>query len=513
MTAATIKTAFDKAEPIDLWPDPRDLPGGLAPVPEFSPEVLPETLRPWVSDISDRMQTPAEYVAIPAMVAAATVVGRKVAIRPKQFDDWTEVPNLWGCIVGRPGVLKSPAMSQALKPLARLKALAGEQYEADKADFDAAAIERDLRESAAKDAMKKALKADPNADVSALRVEAESEPSLRRYDTSDSSYQALGELLRHNTNGLMVFKDELVGLLRPLDRDENAEAKAFFLQAWNGTGDYTFDRIGRGSNLRVPSLVLSVLGSTQPAKIQPYVDGVVNGTGDDGLLQRFALTVWPDNPPGWEYVDRLPRAEYRQAAFDVFDHLDGLTGESVGAVTDDFDGKLPYLRFTDAARERFKDWLTHLMGRVYDGQLHPAMESHLSKYRSLVPSLALLHHLMSGGTGAVGELSVLSALAWAEYLEGHAHRLYGAAVNDEAQAAKAILRHIRSGDLQDGFNRREIERRGWAFLQSNTDRIEAGLGLLVDYGYLRCVSPAPVNDRGGRTPLPTYAINPKVAGK
>jgi putative DNA primase/helicase len=35
--------------------------------------------------------------------------------------DWLELPNLWGCIVGRPGAMKSPAMMEALKPLHRLE--------------------------------------------------------------------------------------------------------------------------------------------------------------------------------------------------------------------------------------------------------------------------------------------------------------------------------------------------------------------------------------------------------
>ena len=73
-----------------------------------------------------------------------------------------------------------------------------------------------------------------------------------RYSTNDSSYQALGDLLRHNTNGMLVYKDELMGLLKPLDREENSEARAFYLQGWNGDGNYTFDRIGRGANLHVP---------------------------------------------------------------------------------------------------------------------------------------------------------------------------------------------------------------------------------------------------------------------
>jgi hypothetical protein len=510
MSGASIKQSFDNAGVLNLWTEPRELPGGLAPVPEFSCELLPPHLRNWVEDISERMQTPPEYVAVPAIVSAAAVLGRKVAIRPKSRDDWCVVPNLWGCIIGRPGVMKSPAIGQALKPLARLAALASEEYGELRNAYDAGSIERDLRKDAAKAAMKKVLSADAKADTSHLRFEAETEPKLRRFSTNDSSYQALGELLRHNQNGLLVYKDEITGLLKPLERDENSEARAFYLQAWNGDGDYTFDRIGRGANLHVPSLTLSILGSTQPAKIQGYVDGAVSGTGDDGLLQRFSMMVWPDSPPSWEFVDRLPCAEHRQAAFDVFDHLERITPDDVGAQVDEHDTKFPYLRFDDAAGERFKVWLTALMQRLVAGELHPALESHLSKYRSLIPSLALIHHLMNGGTGPVGVLSVLSAIAWGDYLEEHAHRVFGSAVNDSAQAAKSILRHIKSGDLKEGFNRRDIERRGWAGLQSNSERIEAGLNILCDYAWLRCLQPNAVGERGGRPSLPTYLINPAV---
>ena len=82
---------------------------------------LPEALAPWVADIAERMQCPPDFVAVPAMVALGAVLGRKIGIRPQRRTDWTEVPNLWGCIVGRPGAMKSPAMGEALKPLHRLE--------------------------------------------------------------------------------------------------------------------------------------------------------------------------------------------------------------------------------------------------------------------------------------------------------------------------------------------------------------------------------------------------------
>src|SRR6266851_3820533 len=102
------------------WPEPQPVPQGRPPVPPFSLALLPGALAPWVADIADRVQCPPDFVAVGVMVAAAAVIGRQVAIRPKRQDDWAVVPNLWGLAVGAPGSLKSPALAEALRPLRRL---------------------------------------------------------------------------------------------------------------------------------------------------------------------------------------------------------------------------------------------------------------------------------------------------------------------------------------------------------------------------------------------------------
>ncbi len=56
------------------------------------------------------------------MIAAGSLIGRRIGIRPQEHTDWMEVANLWGVIVGEPGTLKSPAVSEALKPLRWLPA-------------------------------------------------------------------------------------------------------------------------------------------------------------------------------------------------------------------------------------------------------------------------------------------------------------------------------------------------------------------------------------------------------
>ena len=67
---------------------------------------------------------PADYPAVAAMVALGAVVGRQIAIRPRRLDDWAVVPNLWGGIVGRPGLLKTPALQEACRALTKLEVAA-----------------------------------------------------------------------------------------------------------------------------------------------------------------------------------------------------------------------------------------------------------------------------------------------------------------------------------------------------------------------------------------------------
>ena len=104
------------------WPAPQPIPSGLPPVPVFDERLLPSALASWVADIAERAQCPPDFVAVGALVAAAAVIGRQVAIRPKRADDWTVIPNLWGLAVGRPGLMKSVALAEALRPLAPLMA-------------------------------------------------------------------------------------------------------------------------------------------------------------------------------------------------------------------------------------------------------------------------------------------------------------------------------------------------------------------------------------------------------
>ena len=488
---------------VDAWPDPLMIPDVLPKVSPFDYTLLPDSLRPWIEDIAERVQCPPDFPAVGAMISLAAVVGRKIGIRPKRRDDWLEVPNLWGAIIGRPGVMKSPALRESMRPLKKLEAKALKGFEDELREWQRGHELFKLKRETEKSRIKKAYGKGNAIDPDALADEfADDEPHARRYVVNDCSVEALGEILRYNPNGTLAYRDELIGLLKSLDKEGNEGARGFFLSAWGGTDSYTFDRIGRGLNMRIEACCLSLLGSIQPAIIGGYLRQAVVGGGGDGLLSRFQLLVWPDIAGEWRDIDRWPDTEAKMGAHATFERLDTLNPVAGGATVGD--GGIPYLRFDEVAQELFSEWRADFEPRIRSGNDHAAFEAHLAKYRKLVPSLALLIHLADDGSAAVGETALLKALAWAEYLESHARRAYASVTQAETQSARALLNRIRRGEVPDPFGPRDVYLKHWTFL-SNPEETHQAVRLLVDLDYLR----EERQETGGR-PKVLYWINPKA---
>src|SRR5262249_11272857 len=193
------------------------------------------------------------------------------------------VPNLWGAFIGKPGMLKSPAMMEALKPLHHLEAEAAKAHAAALVDHQAALAEfklhKSVHESVLKEELKKrvaerAVNLGGVSDTKNMIKEAQEaplglgagpeEPKPVRYRTNDSSYEAIGALLVSNPSGLLVERDELVSLLKHLDREEQCVARGFYLSGWSGTQPYTFDRITRG-HVHVEAACIGLMGNPQPS--------------------------------------------------------------------------------------------------------------------------------------------------------------------------------------------------------------------------------------------------------
>jgi hypothetical protein len=361
----------------------------------------------------------------------------------------------------------------------------------------------ELKRQAWREESKKSIK--KGGDAKAAPEDTIEPPAQSRLILTDSTFEKLHEILSDNPAGVLVLRDELTGWLAQLDKQGREGERAFYLQAWNGDGGFTVDRIGRGS-IRVPAVCVSLFGNIQPSRLRSYLSSAVTGgPGDDGLFQRFQIIVWPDAPREWKLVDRLPNKTALAVAEKVFNALSALPiEEPIDAC------------FTPDAQKLFFEWWTELEDKVRgESGLHSAMVAHLSKYRSLMPSLALLFALADRAAVDAPIAAGMSvdldharqAAAYCGYLESHGRRVYACVVSPETAAVRDLARHIKTDDLPEVFSTRDVYFKGWSGLDS-PERVRAALDLLEDSGWVRRAEP-PTSRSGGR-PSETWIVNPKV---
>jgi len=481
---------------------PRPIVSSLPPVKPFIPELLPVAIRDYVLDVAHRQQAPADFAAVAALCGIAAVVGNRVGIAPKQYDDWQVTPNLWGAIIGRPSAMKSPAMTAALAPVFKIE---GKMAETWREDCRTAEIDEELAGLDAKDIKKRAAKALKDGDREAARsilkeMQGDDEtPPCPRLIVNDATVEKLGELLNENPRGLLLIRDELPGFLAKLESEDYASDRAFYLEAFNGDGQFTYDRIGRGT-VKIENCTLSIIGGVQPSRIAPIVRGAVTGASNDGLIQRLQLAVWPDDIGSWKWVDRSPDRDAKERYQQVFQELHDMNlGEP---------GYPMVLRFTTEAQAVYREWMEEIQTDARSGQLSSTLESHILKLPKTIASLALLFELIGGGRYLVGEQATALALGWADYLRTHANRLYASGDTVAEDGARLIIE--RRGKLPGEFTFRDVHQKEWLGL---TDRgsVAAAIDLLLSTEHCQEINKQ-AGAAGGR-PTAIYRWHPHLEAR
>ncbi len=492
------------------WPDPKPFAPKLKPVDEFDYQMLPESLAGFVRDCSDRMQCPPDFIAVSLITIISSLIGRKVIIEPKKYDNWKVYVNLWGLLIGRPTSMKSPALKLSLEKLKELQDLLTKEHLDDMKEFTPKMKVFDICYKRAESEAAKKVNEDFDGAVAIMKEIEEKRPKRpepKRYIFNDSSIEKLGELLGVNKNGLLLLRDEISGFLKSISCKDARNDRSFFLEAWSGNSSYTYDRIGRGT-IHIEHAMVSILGGIQPGTISTYInEALAESSGDDGLMQRFQLMVYPDLKNEWSNIDRLPNSEAKETVDAVIMQLHELDLPQDGLTT-------PVAKFSRKAQPMFDDWLQEHETRLRSNKFNPSIESHLSKYKSLIPSLALIFEVCdtpnikdSINDIKVGEVSLMRSFAFVEYLEKHVMRIYDISTKPHIEMSRLILDKIRDEKLTSPFTNRDVSRPQWRGL-TNSKHTSNSLGYLVSEGYLKEASTTP-SIRGGVVKN-KYYIHPSI---
>ncbi len=455
--------------------------------PRMNFALIPLKLQPWISDIAKRMQIPFELICVPAIVAFGSVIGKKIKIHPKsKCNEWAVQPTLWGAVVARPGTLKSPAIAAALKPL---EALVKKEHLLFEEKSKKWAIQKSIKTATIEaikgqitrcqnhkeesDLLKKQLM-DMEEDI------MNNTPVCKRYKTNDATVEKLVELLTENPNGLLLVRDELSGWLATFSKAGKEGDREFWLQSWAGQGTYTVDRVGRGTT-HAPSLCLSVFGAIQPDKLECLITKSIHSY-DDGLLQRFQLIVCPQITEKWENHDVSADNLARENVEQLFEEVAKFQPEEQNGFV--------ALHFSQEAQGQFDLWIANLEdGFRREERSSSPYEGHLSKYRSLVPALALIFEIMQSGCEAmvVSLKSLELSMAWMDYLIPHAQKIYQVEkYHSDRESIQSFIQKLKAKKIYDGMTIRAISRSSWEGLRTK-DQIESALEFFVQNHWIKIV--------------------------
>jgi len=167
-------------------------------------------------------------------------------------------------------------------------------------------------------------------------------------------------------------------------------------------------------------------------------------------------------------------------------------------------GTCPYLRFEPAAQE-FSTRGGGTSSKHCAPRGPPGVGSHVSNIASLMPSLALIGHLIDAWPAADRARSRRRggpAVGWCTYLQGHARRLYASVTDRRAGGGRAAGGPAHARAAAQPVPARDVYRNEWTG-PDGAGSSRGALACLAERGGLRRSGPDP---RGGR-PAVRFRIN------
>jgi hypothetical protein len=455
------------------------------PAPPIERGMLPEVIADYAFECGELIGVNPAMVAIPALVSCAAALHDDVRIQPKRHETgWTESARLWCAIVGSPSVKKSPAIKRATK---RLRKIDMDLHD-DNTKANAAYAEQ-LEQY--KEAKKEARK-------SGDYVKPPEQPANTRMVVEDITVEALSEVLKDNSRGVLCIQDELSGWFGSMDAYSGGKAggkdRAHWLEAYNG-GGRVVDRVMRGT-LKIPNWSVSMIGGIQPDAIRRIAQNMT----DDGLMQRFMIIIGGNAPE----MDR-PELRGVSAAFGALvDHLYGVGG-----------GQEPVLLSEDAHQVR--EALTAYAAELADYPALPGgLRSHLGKWSGLFARLLLIYHAIECQSHGVHPLSKHASGVTARQVDSlmrrfllpHALAYYTDVLgaSSDLEHARWVAGHVLSKGLKLVTNRDLTQSyKQWRGL--NDWRRTRVLQMLEDMGWLVAMAE---EGRPGRRGVTHWMVHPRV---
>jgi len=329
---------------------------------EFPIDIFPKPIQSYISECSETLDSSIDYMGCSLLWMISLSIGNAMQIEVKK--GWRELATIWVAIVGKAGIGKTPSITNIIFPIEKInnREIANFIKEYEKYEFYSNLSKKEQEE------YPEVIK-----------------PTKKQFIANDITIEALVDLHQQNDISVGVFKDELAGWFKDMNKYKAGSDLEFWLSTWSGKS-VNLNRMTRAGSF-VAKPLIPVLGGIQPTIFNSFY---TDDNKDNGFMDRMLLS-FPELAIE-QYNDREMDSNTIQwysdtiiAFFEAVKHR---------MIRRDEDGNIEpkIARFGAEAKIEWKRIFNEITNIQNSNEENEYMKSMLPKQKSYIPRFALLLH-------------------------------------------------------------------------------------------------------------------------
>lgn len=344
---------------------------------KFPIDIFPEPIQNYILECNQKLDSNIDYMGCSLLWLISVCIGNSIQIEVKK--GWIENSTIWMSLVGKAGIGKTPSINNVIFPLQKINSREIKKYfkEFEKFEFYNNLSKKDQKDY-------------PEVQ----------KPIKKQFIANDITLEALVDLHEESDNSVGVFKDELAGWLKDMNKYRAGSDLEFWLSCWSGKS-VSLNRLTRkGSFIDKP--MIPVLGGIQPDIFNNFY---TDENKSNGFMDRMLLS-FPDS-----IVDKYNENELEYEILDWYSNNIICFYDTLKTVIKrDKDNNIDSLtsKFSEDAK---KEWM-RIFNKITDYQNsddeNEYLKSMYPKQKSYIPRFALLIHVFDEFFSTGGDCLLLS---------------------------------------------------------------------------------------------------------
>lgn len=332
---------------------------------DFPLDIFPSDIQYYILECNKKLDANIDYMGCSLIWLISVCVGNTYEIEVKK--GWTEPGVIWIAVVGRAGIGKTPSIDNIIKPLNVLNFKEIKRYSDQMEVYN---YYNDLT--------KKEKEEHPEPI----------KPKKTQFIANDITLEALVDLHQESDNAVGVFKDELAGWFKDMNKYRAGSDLEFWLSCWSSKSVSVNRMTRKGSFIERP--FIPVLGGIQPSIFNQFA---TDENKDNGFLDRMLLS-FPDAKVEEYNENEMHISDIMWYSSTITKFYQGLKSTILKR---DNDGKIitQTLKFKQEAKDEWKRIFNRITKEQNNDEENEYLKSMYPKQKSYIPRFALLIHIFS----------------------------------------------------------------------------------------------------------------------